>query len=195
MKQKIFIASSFGKNELPETELFEIAVCGRSNSGKSSLINTLFNIKNLAHTSSRPGKTKSLNFYNFNDVKILVDLPGFGYAKVSIKEQESWKDFIQDYIFTRKQLHGLIILMDIRRGLQEDEIYFVDELIRLNKFHICLVFTKEDKLKGNELIKKKKEHVADVKKKWENICSVFFTSSLKKLGIDDLKDYIIKLWT
>lgn len=193
MKQKIFLASSFSKTELPETEFFEVAVCGRSNAGKSSLINAIFNIKNLAHTSSRPGKTRSLNFYNLKDAKILVDLPGFGYAKVSNEEQESWKDFIQEYIFSRKQLQCIIVLMDIRRGLQEDEIYFVEELIRLNKFKICLVFTKEDKLKGNELIKKKREHLENIKNRWQSVCTVFFTSSLKKFGIEDLKDYIISL--
>jgi len=193
VKQKNLIQTAFYINQFPDSNLSEIAIAGRSNSGKSTLINKIFNIKKLAHTSSKPGKTKSINFYNLEDIKVLVDLPGYGYAKTSSKEINNWEYLVNNYINNREALYGILILIDIRRGLQDEEKFFINELSYKKNLKIVLIFTKIDKLSNNVLSKEKKQIDTYINKNNILIHKVFFISSLKNLGIKDLKDYIISL--
>lgn len=145
-----FITSAVKLPQCPNTGLPEIALIGRSNVGKSSLINTLVNRKGLAKTSSQPGKTRTINFYNINNAFCLVDLPGFGYAKVSISERKSWELMIGEYLEGREFLRGAIIILDPRRdpGEVESKLY---EWIAGFDIPFATVFTKTDKLSSNQL--------------------------------------------
>lgn len=193
MKKKILIACSYTLTDLPELSLPEIAFCGRSNCGKSSLINKIFNIKNLAHTSSKPGKTKSINFFNYKDIKTIVDLPGYGFAKVSLSELKTWKETISNYINTRTQLQAIVLLIDIRRGFQEEEISFIGELIQEKNIIISIVFTKNDKFTNSELAISKRQLLEYIAKTWQSINEIFFISCLKNTGIIKFKEFIESL--
>jgi len=193
VNQKIIISTAFNIEQFPASNLKELALAGRSNCGKSSLINKIFNIKKLAHTSSKPGKTKSINFYNLEETKVIVDLPGYGYAKTSSKEISSWENLVNSYINNRVNLYSILILIDIRRGFQEEEFFFIKELNNKKDIKIILVFTKIDKFSNNDLFLKKKQIRSDIGIKNQEIDNIFFVSSLKNLGIKELKEYIINL--
>ncbi len=151
--------SAVNKNQYPKTNIPEIALAGRSNVGKSSLINKLLNRKNFARVSQNPGKTASINFYNIDDKIHIVDLPGYGYAKVSMQEKKRWAAMIDEYLSVREQLVAIALLVDIRHKPTVDDITMLD-WIRANGLKPIIVATKYDKLKpsqieGNiELIKK-----------------------------------------
>lgn len=142
------------KERYPEDSLFEIAFAGKSNVGKSSLINTLINRKSLARTSSTPGKTQTINFYNVNNDFRLVDLPGYGYARVSKKEKEKWSIMIEEYLNSRKNLIEIIHVIDIRHEPGEhDRLMY--ELIKYYGFNGVVVATKADKISKGKWEKQK----------------------------------------
>ena len=137
---------------LPETDRVEIAFAGKSNVGKSSLINALMNRKALARTSATPGKTQTINFYNINDMMYLVDLPGYGYARVSEREKEQWGKLIERYLHTSKQLKAVFLLIDIRHepSANDRQMY---EWIVAQGYEPIIIATKLDKLKKSEIEK------------------------------------------
>jgi len=137
---------------LPETDRVEIAFAGKSNVGKSSLINALMNRKALARTSATPGKTQTINFYNINDVMYLVDLPGYGYAKVSEKEKEQWGKLIERYLHTSKQLKAVFLLIDIRHEPSANDKLMYEWIIAQG-YHPIIIATKLDKLKRSQVQK------------------------------------------
>ncbi len=145
--------------QFPVTDYPEIAFVGRSNVGKSSLLNTLINRKNYARTSRQPGKTQTINFYSVNETKMLVDLPGYGYAKTSKREREAWGRLIESYLRNRKQLKGIVQLIDIRHVPGKND---VDMFNWINHFgYDCIVIaTKADKISKG----RRQKHIADVGK-------------------------------
>ncbi len=142
-------------SKLPENTKAEVAFAGKSNVGKSSLINGLLNRKALARTSSQPGKTQTINFYNVNDALYLVDLPGYGYAKVSQSEKEKWGKLIERYLHSSKQLRAVFLLVDIRHepGANDKTMY---EWICHNGYEPIIIATKLDKIKRSQIQKQMK---------------------------------------
>ncbi|WP_283620528.1 ribosome biogenesis GTP-binding protein YihA/YsxC [Limosilactobacillus avium] len=140
--------SAVRPNQYPQTNYPEIALVGRSNVGKSSLTNVLINRRNFAHTSSQPGKTQTLNFYNVEDQLYFVDVPGYGYAKVSKKERERFGQMIEEYLTQREQLRGTILLVDGRHAPTDDDVSMYQWLQYYN-IPTLVVATKIDKVKGN----------------------------------------------
>ena len=183
-----YAVSAVREDQYPKDDLPEIALAGRSNVGKSSLINTLVNRKNLARTSSQPGKTQTLNFYLVNKSFYLVDVPGYGYAKVSQKKRQEFGEMIQDYLETRANLKGLIILVDSRHVPSKDDQSMYEYAQYLN-LPILVVCTKIDKLKKSQLTKVK----ANLKKvfdlSYDNV-SVLTFSSVTKNHVTELSDWI-----
>lgn len=152
------VISAVGPKQYPTQALPEIALAGRSNVGKSSFINKLLQRKNLARTSSKPGKTQTLNFYNINDQFHFVDVPGYGYAKVSKKEREKWGEFIEEYMTTREQLQAIIQLIDIRHPpTKDDQMMF--EWLQYIEIPTILIATKVDKIPKGKVQK----HVKEIK--------------------------------
>lgn len=140
------------KSQYPAENLKEIALAGRSNVGKSSFINTLINRKNLARTSSQPGKTRTINFYNIDDKFRLVDLPGYGYAKVSKSEREKWAGYINSYLSERKNLVDVFLVIDFRHGPTELDLIMYDYIIQ-NGFSGTVIASKFDKVKKSQQVK------------------------------------------
>jgi len=142
-------------SKLPDTVLPEIAFAGKSNVGKSSLINALINRKAYARTSSQPGKTQTINFYNVNESLYYVDLPGYGYAKVPIKEREKWGKMINQYLQSSKQLKAVFLLMDIRHEPSENDKLMYEWILH-SGFEPIIVATKLDKIKRSQIQKQVK---------------------------------------
>lgn len=142
-------------SKLPDTTLPEIAFAGKSNVGKSSLINALMNRKAYARTSSQPGKTQTINFYNINEAMYYVDLPGYGYAKVSQKEREKWGRMIEKYLHTSKQLRAVFLLIDIRHEPSAND-RMMYEWILDSGFHPIIIATKLDKINRSQIAKQVK---------------------------------------
>lgn len=143
-------------SKIPDNQLPEIAFAGKSNVGKSSLINAMMNRKSLARTSSQPGKTQTINFYNINDAMYLVDLPGYGYAKVAESEKVKWGKMIENYLHTSKQLKAVFLLIDIRHtpGTNDKTMY---DWIVYQGYKPIIIATKLDKLKRSQVQKALKE--------------------------------------
>lgn len=139
-------------SKLPETDKVEIAFAGKSNVGKSSLINALMNRKALARTSATPGKTQTINFYNVNDVMYLVDLPGYGYAKVSEQEKIKWGQLIERYLNTSKQLKAVFLLIDIRHEPSANDKMMYDWIVAQG-YEPIIIATKLDKIKRSQVQK------------------------------------------
>ena len=137
---------------LPENTLFEVAFAGKSNVGKSSLINSLMNRKALARTSAQPGKTQTINFYNINESIYLVDLPGYGYAKVPQSEKEKWGKMIERYLHTSKVLKAVFLLVDIRHDPSANDKMMYDWVVH-NGYNPIIIATKMDKLKRSQIQK------------------------------------------
>ena len=144
-----FLTSVFDLKQLPDPDMPEIAFAGRSNVGKSSLINRLIKRKNLVKTSGKPGKTQSLNFFLLDNSLYLVDLPGYGYAKVSKKVQASWQALITGYLEARENLKCVIVIVDLRHAMKIADLQLIDWL-RSNGVPFLLVYTKADKLSANQ---------------------------------------------
>ena len=156
IKSATFVTSAVKPAQYPETDLPEIAFAGRSNVGKSSLINTLINRKNLVKTSATPGKTRLINFFSINEEFVFVDLPGYGYAKVSKQERALWGPMVEAYLAGRRNLKGVALLQDIRREPGEEEHDLVDFLHHIG-LPFFLAFTKADKLSKNKQISRVKQ--------------------------------------
>ncbi|HZK44160.1 MAG TPA: ribosome biogenesis GTP-binding protein YihA/YsxC [Syntrophomonadaceae bacterium] len=159
IKKAEFIASFVNFDQLPEGNLPEIALVGRSNVGKSSLINKVLNRKNLAKSSSTPGKTRTINYYLINDQWYFVDLPGYGYAKVSKMEKRKWATMIETYLSEREQLKGVIQLIDIRHSPTDSDVLMKDWLMNI-ELPILVVATKVDKISRGA----KNKHLAVARK-------------------------------
>lgn len=191
INQSEFAVSAVKASQYPKDGLDEIALAGRSNVGKSSLINTLLQRKNLARTSSSPGKTQTLNFYRVDSDQAdfyLVDVPGYGYAKVSKKQREEFGEMIQDYLETRAYLKGLILLIDGRHEPTADDIAMYDYSQYLN-LPILVVATKMDKIKKNAFNKTEAAFRKHLNLNKDNVTFLPF-SSVTKLNVDQVKDWI-----
>jgi len=183
-----FIQSASSITESPEDIGSEVAFVGRSNSGKSSAINVIVNHKNLARISKTPGRTQLINFFEIDKQHRLVDLPGYGYAKTSKKQQKEWGFMISEYLKYRQTLKGVILIIDIRRGLMKLDHAFLDFYLPLNKpLHVLL--TKSDKLK-KQACKKSFDSVQSI---IGSVASVQLFSSLKKSGAEEAKVKILEL--
>lgn len=183
-----FVISAVSDKQYPKDDLPEFALAGRSNVGKSSLINTIVNRRKLARTSQQPGKTQTLNFYKVNEALYLVDVPGYGYAKVSKKQREQFGEMIQDYLETRADLKGLILLVDARHDPTKDDINMFNYMTYLD-LPILVVATKMDKLKKMQAsqIKQKISKSLDLSK--DNVTFLPF-SSVTKLNVDKFWDWV-----
>lgn len=189
IKSAEFIISNTDFRKCPESTLPEYAFIGRSNVGKSSLINMLCNRKDLAMTSSKPGKTLLINHFLINKNWHLVDLPGYGYATTGKKMREQLKNIIEDYILSREQLTCLFVLIDCRHEPQQIDLEFM-EWLGESDVPFSIVFTKLDKLshvKGVESIRAYKEKLSE---QWEELPPIFLTSSEKFVGKNEILDYI-----
>lgn len=185
IKQSEFIISAVRKPQYPIDERIEIAFVGRSNVGKSSIINALTNRKKLAKVSQTPGKTKLINFFLINNDFYLVDLPGYGYAKVSKAEKESWGKTIEDYLAGRDELKRVVLLVDSRHKPTADDIMMHEWILHYG-YDVVVVATKSDKLSNNEL--RKSEKIIRETLKLEKEDKLYFFSSLNKKGKDELID-------
>lgn len=191
INQSEFAVSAVKASQYPKDGLDEIALAGRSNVGKSSLINTLLQRKNLARTSSSPGKTQTLNFYRVDSDQAdfyLVDVPGYGYAKVSKKQREEFGEMIQDYLETRAYLKGLILLIDGRHEPTADDIAMYDYAQYLN-LPILIVATKMDKIKKNAFNKTEAAFRKHLNLNRDNVTFLPF-SSVTRLNVDQVKNWI-----
>ncbi|MBV5280945.1 MAG: YihA family ribosome biogenesis GTP-binding protein [Paludibacter sp.] len=189
IKSAEFIISNTDYLKCPDSRLPEYAFIGRSNVGKSSLINMLCDRKGLAMTSSKPGKTLLINHFLINKNWHLVDLPGYGYATTGKKMREQLQEIIENYILNREQLTCLFLLIDCRHEPQKIDLEFMDWLGE-NDVPFSIVFTKLDKLshvKGVESIRVYKEKLSE---QWEELPPIFITSSEKRTGRDELLGYI-----
>ncbi|MFB9078886.1 ribosome biogenesis GTP-binding protein YihA/YsxC [Flavobacterium procerum] len=185
-----FIISNSDVAKCPKDFLPEYAFIGRSNVGKSSLINMITNNKNLAKTSARPGKTQLINHFKINNNWFLVDLPGYGYAKVSKKTKSIFQKFITDYFETREQLVCAFVLIDIRHEAQNIDIEFMSYMGE-SEIPFCIIFTKADKIGKMKI----QSNIAAYKKQmfannWAEMPQYFITSSLESSGKEELLAYI-----
>lgn len=149
INQVELVISAVSEKQYPNENLPEIALAGRSNVGKSSFINTLINRKNLARTSSKPGKTQTLNFYKLNDAFFFVDVPGYGYAKVSKKEREKWGRMMDEYFQKRETLRSVILVCDIRHEPTDADVQMYDYL-KYYELPVIIIATKLDKIKKSK---------------------------------------------
>ena len=198
-KSAKFIISNQNAKDCPKSDLPEYAFIGRSNVGKSSLINMLTNNKKLAKPSSKPGKTRLINHFLIDSSWHLVDLPGYGYAKASKSEKKNFQKLITDYFINRNQLISAFILVDVRHEAQKIDIEFM-RWLTINKIAFSIVFTKIDKLKqdGNPnsgIEEKIKKYKSVLLENWEYLPEIFLTSSTKHIGRDNILFYINKLNT
>ncbi|MFH0813757.1 MAG: ribosome biogenesis GTP-binding protein YihA/YsxC [Pseudomonadota bacterium] len=149
-----FIKSTFQPQDYPPDSLPEVAFAGKSNVGKSSLINTLVNRKKLAHTSSTPGRTQSINFFRINQKITFVDLPGYGFAKVPLAIKRQWKPMVETYLQSRKNLYLVVVILDCRRESSSDDISLL-EWLKFHNIPLAVVLTKIDKVSHNQKTKQK----------------------------------------
>jgi len=193
VKSARFVISNTDIEKCPNNNLPEYAFIGRSNVGKSSLINSICNKKALAKTSSKPGKTQLINHYLINDKWFLVDLPGYGYANASKTKKEIFQSFITTYFIKRKQLINAFLLIDIRHEPQKIDVNFMRWLGN-NQIPFSIIFTKSDKLKTHTLNEKLNNYKQImIHEVWESLPPIFVTSSLKNKGGDDILNYIDNL--
>lgn len=190
IKNAKYLISNSDFSKCPDTDVPEYAFIGRSNVGKSSLINMIGKSRNLAKTSQKPGKTQLINHFSMDDGKwFIVDLPGYGYAARGKEQRDSFGKIIKEYILGRSQLTCLFVLLDIRHSPQKIDIEFINWLGE-NGVPFCLVFTKSDKLGPVAGEKNVEEYKKFLLKTWETLPPIFITSSEKGKGRDELLDYI-----
>lgn len=184
-----FIGSSTTVKQCPGPVKPEFAFIGRSNVGKSSLINLLTGHSKLALTSGNPGKTRTINHFLINDEWFLVDLPGYGYAKVSAGMREKWVKASEEYILKRENLVCLFVLLDSRHEPQKSDMAFM-EFLGINQVPFARVFTKTDKISRHVLEKTIRLHDDEMLKAWETLPSTFISSSVNGTGKDDILSFI-----
>ena len=184
-----FIISNSDVSKCPKEKVPEYAFIGRSNVGKSSLINMLTNHKKLAKISGRPGKTQLINHFKINDEWFLVDLPGYGYAKVSKTIKKAFQSFIKDYFLRREQLVCSFVLVDCRHEPQKIDLEFM-EFLGENEIPFAIIFTKADKLGSSTLNKNITKYKKEILKTWEAVPTHFITSSESEMGKKEVLDFI-----
>lgn len=189
IKSAEFIISNAVVSKCPDTNNPEYAFIGRSNVGKSSLINMLTGRSKLAKTSATPGKTMLINHFLINNEWYLVDLPGYGYAKRSKKDKDKLEVMISSYILKREQMINLFLLIDCRHEPQKIDMEFM-EWLGENGVPFSIVFTKADKLGGGKLKQNISHYLKELKKQWEELPPYFITSSENKTGRQEILDYI-----
>ena len=189
IKSATFLQSVADWRQCPEAHLPEYAFIGRSNVGKSSLINALVQRHGLAKTSSTPGKTIAINHFMVNGNWYLVDLPGYGYAQRSKKSREEWRVMLANYISRRRNLLYTFVLVDSRIEPQNSDIGFM-EWLGENQVPFCIVFTKADKLSKVELEKNVEAYKTRLLEDWEELPPIFVTSSETKMGREEILDFI-----
>jgi GTP-binding protein len=189
IKSAKFVISNTDVSKCPEPVLPEYAFIGRSNVGKSSLINMLVNRKDLAKTSGKPGKTQLINHFLINDNWYLVDLPGYGYASVSRDSREAWEVFIRKYILKRENLMCLMVLLDSRLPPQKIDLEFMDWLGE-EEIPFVMVFTKMDKMSKKQFADNINHYKEEMGKQWDELPRGFYTSAEKKEGRKELLDFI-----
>jgi GTP-binding protein len=192
IKKAEFVISNEDPSKCPKSEQPEFAFVGRSNVGKSSLINMLTGYKNLAKTSTSPGKTRLINHFNINDEWFLVDLPGYGFAKALRTQREKWQLFIRKYLIHRENLQCVMVLIDVRHEPQQLDLEFMTWL-GVNEVPFAMVFTKADKLTRNQLSRKIAHYKEEMLKSWEELPPIFVSSAETREGRDDLLDFIEKI--
>ena len=192
VKQASFVISNTDYKKCPEDEKAEYAFIGRSNVGKSSLINALTNNKSLAKTSGKPGKTQLINHFLINKEWYMVDLPGYGYAKTSKSNRAIFHKMISDYLINRKNLISLFVLIDSRHELQDIDSEFMQWLAE-NEIPFSIIFTKTDKLSKTKLSKNIKAFKQNMLVDWSELPNIFSTSAIKKDGLEEVLSYINKL--
>lgn len=187
-----FVIGATDLSLVPNSRLPEVAFIGRSNVGKSSLINALTGRKSLARTSNTPGRTQQLNFFNLNKQLMLVDLPGYGYAKASKKDIAQWTQLIGDYLRSRQELHRVLVLIDARHGLKPSD-HEMMEMLDIHAVSYQLVLTKRDKIKQSE----SDAVIVSVKEAMQNHPAMFpqviMTSSVKGEGLRELQDELASI--
>ncbi len=196
IKETRFITSSPGIHKCPPPDLPEYAFIGRSNVGKSSLLNMITNRKKLAKISSTPGKTQLINHFIINEKWYLVDLPGYGYARISVHKKQSWEKMIRDYIYKRENLMSLFLLIDLRISPQQIDLNFID-LLGINQIPFVIVFTKSDKLSKLKLESNLTKYKKQLLNSWEDLPEIIVSSSINKTGREEILSYIErsnKLW-
>lgn len=189
IKSAEFVMSNSDVSKCPKDRLPEYAFIGRSNVGKSSLINMLTNRKSLAKTSGRPGKTQLINHFLINKNWFLVDLPGYGYARVSKSAKKTFQKFITDYFAKREQLISAFVLVDIRHHPQPIDLEFMAWMGE-HQIPFSIIFTKADKLKPKAIENHVHAYRDILLQTWEEMPNYFITSSSKDIGKDDLLNYI-----
>jgi GTP-binding protein len=192
IKEARFIVSNTNVEKCPRPDKPEYAFIGRSNVGKSSLINMLTNRKSLAKTSGKPGKTRLINHFLINEEWYLVDLPGYGYAKIAKKEREKWEKFLKNYILKRENLFNLFVLIDSRHNPQTIDLEFM-EWLGLSQIPFSIVFTKTDKLKPEELEVNMNNYKEKMLESWELVPPFFVSSAEKGIGKKEILQYIRKI--
>lgn len=184
-----FVGSFEKESQCPEGSLPEYAFIGRSNVGKSSLINLILNRKEIARISSTPGKTQTINYYLVNKSWYLVDLPGYGYARISKVMRRKWKKMIDHYLMTRKQLYCVFTLLDSRHALQENDLEFVNWLGEKG-IPFVIAYTKTDKVKKAELDDNLSQIRNGLMEHWETLPTQFVTSAVSRVGDKEILRFI-----
>lgn len=189
IKEARFVVSNTDVSKCPAPDRPEYAFIGRSNVGKSSLINMLTRRRSLAKTSGKPGKTQLINHFLINDEWYLVDLPGYGYASTAKTERLKWEKFIRRYILTRKNMYCLFVLVDSRHPAQPIDLEFM-EWLGMSEIPFSIIFTKIDKLKKGELERNLKRYEDEMMKTWEVMPGYFVSSSETGEGREDILNFI-----
>jgi len=192
VKEARFVMSNTDVRKCPAPDRPEYAFIGRSNVGKSSLINMLTNKKSLAKISGRPGKTRLINHFLINKEWYLVDLPGYGYAQVPKAERIKWEKFLRKYILERENLYCLFVLIDSRHAAQNVDLEFM-EWLGVSEIPFSIIFTKTDKLRPEELEQNLKAYEEKLFETWETMPGYFISSSEKGIGKDEILDFIENL--
>ncbi|MFB6317674.1 ribosome biogenesis GTP-binding protein YihA/YsxC [Saccharicrinis sp. FJH54] len=189
IREAKFLVSSSNVNQCPDSDIPEYAFIGRSNVGKSSLINMLTNNKKLAMTSSKPGKTRLINHFHINQEWHLVDLPGYGYTRTGKSSREQFSKLISDYVLKRLQLTSMFVLIDSRLTPQKIDIDFIN-WIGENGIPFSIVFTKADKISGSKVNTNIEAFNAELLKSWEETPPYFISSSVEGTGRKEILNYI-----
>ncbi|MGB0391089.1 MAG: ribosome biogenesis GTP-binding protein YihA/YsxC [Salibacteraceae bacterium] len=189
VKDAKFVMSNTDYTKCPAPNMPEYAFIGRSNVGKSSLINAITNRKSLAKTSGRPGKTQLINHFKINNEWYLVDLPGYGYARVSKTMRAEFQKFLRDYLIERENLICTFVLLDSRLEPQKVDKEFM-QWMGENGIPFVMVFTKTDKLNDHTLLKNMKRYEEIMLEYWEELPPRFYTSSVKKSGTEEILEFV-----